>query len=110
MFFQFLFYAILPRLHSHCTIFCKRVNARAEMRHTNPLQCSDCKNILQSEHCKGLVWRISARTQRLCNVNAAPGVCEKKIWKAKFAAETSNFDCIFSKFTMINSGKKMDLW
>ena len=48
-------------LYSHCTIFCKRVNARAEIRHTNPLQCSDCKNILQSEHSKGSVWRISAR-------------------------------------------------
>ena len=59
----------------HCTIFCKRVNARAEIRHTNPLQCSDCKNILQSEHSKGSVWRISARAlracKRLCNVNAA---------------------------------------
>ena len=49
------------RLHSHCTIFYKRVKARAEIRHTNPLQCSHCKNILQSEHCKELVWRISAR-------------------------------------------------
>ena len=31
------------RLRSHCTIFCKRVNARAEIRHTDPLECSDCK-------------------------------------------------------------------
>ena len=27
----------------HIAIFCKRLNARAEIRHTNPLQCSDCK-------------------------------------------------------------------
>ena len=25
------------RLHSHCTIFRQRVNARAEIRHTNPV-------------------------------------------------------------------------
>ena len=31
------------RLRSHCTIFCKRVNARAEIRHTDLLECSDCK-------------------------------------------------------------------
>ena len=31
------------RLRSHCTIFCKRVNARAEIRHTDPLECSDSK-------------------------------------------------------------------
>ena len=31
------------RLRSYCTFFCKRVNARAEMRHTDPLECSDCK-------------------------------------------------------------------
>ena len=31
------------RLRSHCTIFCKRVNARAEIRHTDPLECSNCK-------------------------------------------------------------------
>ena len=49
------------RLHSHCTIFCKRVNALAEIRNTNPLQCLNCKIFLQSEHCKGFVWRISAR-------------------------------------------------
>ena len=49
------------RRHSHCTIFCDRVNARAEIRHTDPLQCSDCRIFLQSEHCKRLVWRISAR-------------------------------------------------
>ena len=31
------------RLHSHCTIFCKRFNARADFSHTSPLKCSDCK-------------------------------------------------------------------
>ena len=28
---------ILLRLRSHCTIFCKRLKARAEIRHTDPL-------------------------------------------------------------------------
>ena len=31
------------RLRSHCTTFCKRVYARATFRHTDPLECSDCK-------------------------------------------------------------------
>ena len=31
------------RLRSHCTIFCKRLNARADFCHTNPLQCLECK-------------------------------------------------------------------
>ena len=70
---------ICLRLHSHCTIFCKRVNTGAEIRHTNPLQCSDCKNILQSEHCKGLVWRISARAfkrfQKIVQCERSPEIC-----------------------------------
>ena len=37
-------------LHSHCTIFWKRANARGEIR-----------IFLRFYHCKGLVWRISAR-------------------------------------------------
>ena len=44
---QFSFLATITltciRLHSYCTIFCKHVNTRAEIRNTNPLQCSDCK-------------------------------------------------------------------
>ena len=33
------------RLRSHSKIFCESANARAEVRHTNPLECSgsDCK-------------------------------------------------------------------
>ena len=31
------------RLRLHCTIFCKHVNASADIRHTNPLQCSEFK-------------------------------------------------------------------
>ena len=31
------------RLRSHCIIFCMRVYARATFRHTDPLECSDCK-------------------------------------------------------------------
>ena len=34
---------VILRLRSHCTIFCKRLKARAEIRHTDPLECSDCK-------------------------------------------------------------------
>ena len=30
-------------LRSHCTIFCKRLNALAEIRHTDLLERSDCK-------------------------------------------------------------------
>ena len=30
-------------LRSHCTIFYKRLNALADPRHTNSLECSDCK-------------------------------------------------------------------
>ena len=31
------------RLRSHCKIFCKRLNARAGIRHTDPIACLDCK-------------------------------------------------------------------
>ena len=55
------------RLHSNCTIFCKRVNARAEICHTNPLQCSDCKNILQSEHSKGCMVDFCTSVYALTN-------------------------------------------
>ena len=31
------------KLRSHCTIFRKRLHARADFRHSNPLECSECK-------------------------------------------------------------------
>ena len=38
-----LSYLVDVRLRSHCTVFCKRVNARADFRHTDPLACSNFK-------------------------------------------------------------------
>ena len=31
------------RLRSHCTIFCKRLNARVDFHHTNSLECLEGK-------------------------------------------------------------------
>ena len=70
------------RLHSHC-IFCKGVNARAEIHRTNPIQCSDCKNTLQSEHYKGLVWRISARAFK-CFQKIVQSECSLNICRVRF--------------------------
>ena len=30
-------------LRSLCTIFCRRLTARADFRHSNPFECLDCK-------------------------------------------------------------------
>ena len=46
------------RLRSRCAIFCKRLNARAEIRHSDPLECSECKIFACSKklaHAKKLV-------------------------------------------------------
>ena len=59
----------LLRLHSPCTIFWKHLNARAEIRHTTPLQhlqCSDCKILVW-----GFLYEGLRAYKRLCKVNAA---------------------------------------
>ena len=56
-------------LRSDCTIFCKRLNAHAEIHHTNPLERSECKifrsgkKVAHAKKLVGIVYLVGEKTR-----------------------------------------------
>ena len=64
------------RLRSHCTVFCKRLNACAEICRTNPLLCSECKIFACGKklaHAKKHKWTLFVKAGQVCGNHLAGG-------------------------------------
>ena len=76
------FVSRIIRLRSHCTIFCKRVYARATFHHTDPLECSDCK-IFACEQKLAHAKKLVGQQADYLHARASEIYCELSISQVK---------------------------